>query len=109
MDRCQGGERQAPEDRDVIARQAGVGAVGQVLVAEVQLEWARLRRHEGQELAAKHSLRPRSAKVLAKYSKQFPKLQLFTVDELFGGWKKAQKEHFDDGALYDQIIASAKK
>ncbi len=64
---------------------------------------------EGQELAAKHSLRPRSAKVLAKYAKQFPKLQLFTVDELFGGWKKAQKEHFDDGGLYDQIVASAKR
>jgi len=64
---------------------------------------------EGQELAAKHSLRPRSAKVLAKYAKQFPKLQLFTVDELFGGWKKAQKEHFDDGGLYDQIIATSKK
>jgi len=64
---------------------------------------------EGQELAAKHSLRPRSAKVLAKYSKQFPKLQLFTVDELFGGWKKAQKDHFDDGGLYDQIVAAAKR
>lgn len=64
---------------------------------------------EGQELAAKHSLRPRSAKVLAKYTKQFPKLQLFTVDELFGGWKKAQKEHFDDGGLYDQIVATAKR
>jgi hypothetical protein len=38
-----------------------------------------------------------------------PKLQLFTVDELFGGWKKAQKEHFDDGGLYDQIVASAKR
>ena len=64
---------------------------------------------EGQELAAKHSLRPRSAKLLAKYAKQFPKLQLFTVDELFGGWKKAQKEHFDDGGLYDQIVATAKR
>ena len=64
---------------------------------------------EGQELAAKHHLRPRSAKVLAKYAKDFPKLQLFTVDELFGGWKKAQKDHFDDGALYDQIIALVKK
>ena len=64
---------------------------------------------EGQELAARHSLRPRSAKVLAKYAKQFPKLQLFTVDELFGGWKKAQKEHFDDGGLYDQIVATAKR
>lgn len=59
---------------------------------------------EGQELAAKHSLRPRSAKVLAQYAKQFPKINLFTVDELFGGWKKAQKDHFDDGAIYDQII-----
>ena len=64
---------------------------------------------EGQELAAKHSLRPRSAKVLAKYAKTFPKLQLFTVDELFGGWKKAQKDHFDDGGLYDQIVAAAKR
>ena len=64
---------------------------------------------EGQELAAKHHMRPRSAKVMAKYAKQFPKLQLFTVDELFGGWKKAQKDHFDDGALYDQILAVAKR
>jgi sulfate transport system substrate-binding protein len=64
---------------------------------------------EGQDLAAKNSLRPRSAKVLAKYAKDFPKVQLFTVDELFGGWKKAQKDHFDDGALYDQIIATAKR
>jgi len=76
-------------------------------VAEAYLKY--LWSDEGQELAAKHSLRPRSAKVLAKYSKQFPKLQLFTVDELFGGWKKAQKDHFDDGGLYDQIIATAKK
>ncbi|MES2886493.1 MAG: sulfate ABC transporter substrate-binding protein [Pseudomonadota bacterium] len=59
---------------------------------------------EGQELAARHNLRPRSAKVLAKYAKQFPKINLFTVDEMFGGWKKAQKDHFDDGALYDKII-----
>ena len=64
---------------------------------------------EGQELAAKHHMRPRSAKVMVKYAKQFPKLQLFTVDELFGGWKKAQKDHFDDGALYDQILAVAKR
>lgn len=64
---------------------------------------------EGQEIAAKHHLRPRNAKVLAKYAKDFPKLNAFTVDEVFGGWKKAQKEHFDDGGLYDQIIARAKK
>ncbi len=64
---------------------------------------------EGQELAAKHHMRPRSAAALAKYAASFPKIGLFTVDELFGGWSKAQKEHFDDGGLYDQIIAVAKQ
>lgn len=64
---------------------------------------------EAQDLAARHSLRPRSAKVLARYQKQFPTLKLFTVDDLFGGWKKAQKEHFDDGGVYDQIIGTARR
>jgi len=64
---------------------------------------------EGQEIVAKHHLRPRSEKVLAKYAKQFPKINLFTVDEVFGGWTKAQKEHFDDGGTYDQVIAAVKK
>ncbi len=62
----------------------------------------------GQEIAAQHNLRPRSEKVLAKYAKQFPKLNTFTVDEVFGGWTKAQKDHFNDGATYDQVIAAAK-
>ena len=64
---------------------------------------------EAQELAAKHHLRPRSPKVLAKYAKDFPKVNTFTVDEIFGGWKKAQKDHFDDGASYDRIVASSGK
>ena len=64
---------------------------------------------EGQDIVAKHHLRPRSEKVLAKYASQFPKINLFTVDEVFGGWTKAQKEHFDDGGTYDQVIAAAKK
>ena len=64
---------------------------------------------EGQEIVAQHNLRPRSEKVLAKYAKQFPKINLFTVDEVFGGWTKAQKDHFDDGGTYDQVIAAAKK
>ena len=64
---------------------------------------------EAQEIAAKHQLRPRSAALLQKYAKDFPKINTFTVDEMFGGWSRAQKEHFDDGALYDQIIAAAKK
>jgi sulfate transport system substrate-binding protein len=63
---------------------------------------------EGQEIAARHNLRPRNDKVLAKYAKQFPKLNTFTVDEVFGGWTKAQKDHFNDGATYDQVIAAAK-
>ena len=64
---------------------------------------------EAQELAAKHQLRPRSPALLQKYVKDFPKANLFTIDEMFGGWSKAQKEHFDDGAIYDQILAAAKK
>jgi len=64
---------------------------------------------EAQDLAARHHLRPRSAKVMAKYAKDFPKVQTFTVDQVFGGWKKAQAEHFNDGGLYDQVIAKAKR
>jgi len=64
---------------------------------------------EAQEIAAKHQLRPRSPALLAKYAKDFPKVNTFTIDEAFGGWTRAQKEHFDDGAIYDQILAAAKK
>jgi sulfate transport system substrate-binding protein len=63
----------------------------------------------GQEIAARHHLRPRNAKVAAKYAADFPKVTTFTVDAVFGGWKKAQADHFNDGALYDQVIANAKK
>ncbi len=59
----------------------------------------------GQELAAKHYYRPRNKEVAAKYARQFPELTLFTIDEVFGGWRKAQSEHFDDRALFDQIYA----
>lgn len=58
---------------------------------------------KGQELAAKYFFRPRDAKVAAKYSAQFPKIQTFTIDKVFGGWEKAQKTHFVNGAIYDQI------
>jgi len=61
-----------------------------------------------QEIAAKHQLRPRSPALLAKYAKDFPKVNTFTIDEIFGGWSKAQKEHFDDGGIYDQILAARK-
>jgi len=58
---------------------------------------------EGQEIAARHYYRPRLASVAAKYAKQFPKVKLFTIDEVFGGWQKAQKAHFEDGGIFDQI------
>ena len=60
----------------------------------------------GQEIAARHNLRPRNEKVLARYAKAFPKVSTFTVDEVFGGWGKAQRDHFNDGAIYDQIVTA---
>lgn len=76
-------------------------------VAEAYLQF--LYSDAGQAIAARHHLRPRSEKVLATFAKAFPKVETFTVDDVFGGWKKAQKEHFDDGALYDQVISTAKR
>jgi sulfate/thiosulfate transport system substrate-binding protein len=58
---------------------------------------------EGQEIAAKNYYRPQLKTVAAKYAKQFPKIELFTVKEVFGGWQKAQKTHFEDGGVFDQI------
>jgi sulfate transport system substrate-binding protein len=77
------------------------GKHGTKAVAQAYLEY--LYTDAGQEIAAKHFYRPRSATVAAKYASQFPKLQLVTVDEVFGGWKKAHTAHFADGALFDQI------
>ncbi|GFO61891.1 sulfate ABC transporter substrate-binding protein [Geomonas silvestris] len=58
---------------------------------------------EGQEIAARHYYRPFDKKVAAKYSDRFPKLHLVTIDGAFGGWTKAQKQHFADGGIFDQI------
>ena len=58
---------------------------------------------EGQEIAARNFYRPRNEKVAAKYAGQFPKLTLFTIDQLFGGWQKTQAKHFADGGMFDQI------
>ncbi|WP_305799085.1 sulfate ABC transporter substrate-binding protein [Methylococcus sp. EFPC2] len=60
---------------------------------------------EGQELAAKHHYRPRDPEVAAKHAKDFKQLNLFTIDEVFGGWTKAQQAHFADGGVFDQIYA----
>jgi sulfate/thiosulfate-binding protein len=61
---------------------------------------------EGQEIAARNFYRPIDDKVAAKYVAQFPKIALFTVDETFGGWAKAQKTHFADGGVFDQIYSA---
>ena len=70
-------------------------------VAEAYLDY--LYTEKGQEIAAKNFYRPRNEKVAAKYASQFPKVKLFTVDEVFGGWKKAQERHFNDGGVFDSI------
>ena len=59
----------------------------------------------GQDLAAKYNFRPRNAKAAAKYAAKFPKIKLFTIDQVFGGWAKAQKTHFANGGIYDQFTA----
>jgi sulfate/thiosulfate-binding protein len=70
-------------------------------VAQAYLEY--LYSPEGQAIAARNFYRPIDAGVAARYAKQFPKLILFTIDDVFGGWSKAQKIHFADGGVFDQI------
>ncbi len=70
-------------------------------VAQAYLEF--LYSPEGQEIAAKNFYRPRLESVAQKYASTFSKLELFTIDEVFGGWQKAQKAHFSDGGVFDQI------
>jgi sulfate/thiosulfate transport system substrate-binding protein len=60
---------------------------------------------EGQEVAAKHFYRPRDEVVVKKYERSFPKVDLFTIDDVFGGWRKAQTTHFKDGGIFDSIYA----
>ncbi|TXH36280.1 MAG: sulfate ABC transporter substrate-binding protein [Rhodospirillaceae bacterium] len=69
-------------------------------VAEAYLQY--LYSPEGQEIAAQNYYRPRDPKVAEKYASSFPKVSLFTIDE-FGGWQNAQKTHFADGGVFDQI------
>ena len=75
-------------------------------VAEAYLEY--LYSPEAQEIAAKHYYRPRDAKVAAKYAKQFAKVNLITIDDVFGGWDKAQKTHFADGGTFDKIYGAGR-
>ena len=59
---------------------------------------------DGQEIAARNSYRPRDPDIARKYEASFPKVELFTIDDKFGGWTKAQKEHFAAGGMFDQIF-----
>ncbi len=72
-------------------------------VAEEYLRF--LYTEEGQQIAAKHYYRPRLASVAQTHDKTFPKIDLFTIQEVFGGWQQAQKTHFSDGGVFDQITA----
>jgi len=81
---------------DKVAKKRGTEAV-----AKAYLEF--LYTEEGQTIAAKHYYRPRAESVAGKFEQQFPKITLFTIDEAFGGWAKAQKAHFADGGSFDQI------
>jgi sulfate transport system substrate-binding protein len=63
---------------------------------------------EGQEIAARNFYRPRLEAVAQKYASSFPKVKLITIDEVFGGWQKAQKTHFSDGGSFDQIYQPGK-
>ena len=70
-------------------------------VAEAYLQY--LYSEEGQEIVAKHFYRPTNPKVAEKHAGKFPKIELFKIDDAFGGWKNAHKIHFADGGTFDQI------
>ncbi|MFA5057257.1 MAG: sulfate ABC transporter substrate-binding protein [Opitutaceae bacterium] len=74
---------------------------GTEIVARAYLEY--LYSDEGQEIAGRNYYRPRSPQVAAKYAAQFSTVNLITIDEVFGGWAKAQKVHFADGGVFDQL------
>jgi len=86
---------------DKVAKRRGTEAV-----AKAYLDY--LYTPEGQEIAAKHHYRPRLESVAQKYAADFPKLNLFTIDEVFGGWQKAHKTHFAEGGVFDEIQRSSR-
>src|SRR6266480_1603939 len=81
---------------DAVADKKGTRAV-----AEAYLKYWYTK--EGQEIAARNSYRPRDSEIAKEYEKSFAKVELFTIDDVFGGWTKAQKEHFAEGGVFDQI------
>ncbi len=82
---------------DKVAKKKGTEAAARAYLAYLYSD-------EGQDIAGKHFYRPRAEAAAAKYAGQFVKVNLITVDEVFGGWQKAQKTHFADGGVFDQIF-----
>ena len=76
-------------------------------VAEAYLRY--LYTPQAQDIIGKHYYRPRNPEVAAKYKARFPSVALFTIDRNFGGWKRTQAAHFNDGGLFDQIFEDAKR
>src|SRR6202011_4593094 len=81
---------------DAVADRKGTRAV-----AEAYLRYWYTK--EGQEIAARNSYRPRDTEIAKEYENSFAKVELFTIDDVFGGWTRAQKEHFGEGGVFDQI------
>ena len=81
---------------DGVVQRKGTAEVAQAYVQHLYSD-------EGQRLAAKHFYRPRNAKIAAEFAGQFPKVELFTIEAVFGGWTKAQKQHFAEGGTFDVI------
>jgi sulfate/thiosulfate transport system substrate-binding protein len=81
---------------DAVADKKGTRAV-----AEAYLQYWYTK--QGQEIAARNSYRPRDPEIAKEYENSFAKVELFTIDDVFGGWTKAQKEHFSEGGVFDQI------
>lgn len=103
-----------PDEVDIVVPSVSILAEPSVAVVDANVERNKSRKAaeaylrylyapESQELIAKHFFRPRDEGVLERNRQQFPPLNLFTIDEVFGGWEKAQALHFADGGVFDQI------
>ena len=103
-----------PDEVDIVVPSVSILAEPSVAVVDANVERNKTRAAaeaylkylyapESQELIAKHFFRPRAEDVLERNREQFPPLNLFTIDEVFGGWEKAQALHFADGGVFDQI------
>ena len=107
-------EQLGPDEVDIVVPSVSILAEPSVAVVDANVERKKTRaaaeaylKHlyapESQELIARHFFRPRAEDVLARHREQFPPVELFTIDEVFGGWEKAQAEHFADGGVFDRI------